>query len=414
MTDRKKADVVGDILANMANMADTEHADELSRSEHANSNTVIAITDQERPRVGLSANGRLQTLTAADRGKVPIARSSGTRKPVSRGVAAVTDVHDRRAHDISDESESDNEESFATFKTYMKSQLRQIKEAVFDGNASDWPDAQGFDASDGMAAHEGLPEEGEIFDTEPPGKRQKLSDDFLDSVLQEIGNEAPCGPPICDKLANIITAIGNQGINDAARSEKIKTMARPANCPLLSVARVNSEMWDVVRGDTRTRDVKFQRVSQSLVAGIVPVVQLANTMIESVNTSGNLPSRTVMIKQLTSAITLLMESKHDLDMRRRDFIRPDLQNDFRALCNQKNAVTDLLFGDELPKNIRDISELNRVTSRVQLRGATQFRGRARGSGFTRRAFRGRFLGRTYQRRGAFRQTASRGKATFQK
>ena len=247
------------------------------------------------------------------------------------------------------------------------------------------------------------------------GESKEDTDTLLDQLVQQVTSTAQCGPKIDSvQITSIIDAVGKSGMNDKARDDLVKATVRPENCPLLSVAKVNSELWELIRADTRARDAKLQHVLHTLLAGIVPVVNLTDAIITSVNTDAYMPSRTVMVKSLTQAITLLMQVKHEIDLKRRDFIRPDLQYEYKALCSQRNEVTDQLFGDDLQKSIKDIGEANRVTSRVQ-RGGYSFRGRGR-AGFSPRGrspgFRGRFLSRG-PRRGSYprNQGQSRGRGT---
>ena len=450
--EKRKADVVGDVLDNMADSVERVFGGEDPKSDPLprpigsfSSKEGESTTSRDQARSSL-----IETVTVSKDSSVVGKASARSINSPNMAVTSGSgfNIHTpfpSRRHDLSDEETpevGDQEwvtgfrKDFDMMKEQMKTfmnvcttfgqELKEIKSAMFD---YDWqPEGEGAhspydmdwnEAGTSGGSSSAAPEEGEIV--EPQEKRLKPNDDddFLDSLMKEVSLQVPSGPAVVEKLATVITAIGNYGIAEDKREKTIKASVRPDNCPLLSVARVNSELWDLVRGETRTRDAKMQRVSQSLVAGIVPVVQVADAMMASLREATNLPSRTIMVRQLATAITLLMDAKHDLDMRRREFIRPDLQNDFRVLCNQRNPVTESLFGDELSKNIKDITELNRVTSKVQVRGnAANFRGRMRGGAFFRgrpQAGRGRFLGRPYPRRGGFyRSNMNRGKATSQK
>ena len=246
---------------------------------------------------------------------------------------------------------------------------------------------------------------------QPPTKRARFDfDTLLDSLASEVNKDEQCGPPIHGKLADIIENLAKGGIAEEKRAEKIKAQHRPKNCPLMTCAYLNTELWDLVQVETRSRDARLQKVEQSMVAGLVPVINLANTMINSVVNNDKLPSRTSMIEMLTDSITLIMSSKHELDMRRRELIRPDLQTEFRGICNPKHPVTEYLFGSDLTQVIKDITETSRVTNKIRNNGQS-FRGRGRGSQFSRGrpfTYRGRFLGRSNPRRGRFR---GRGKPT---
>lgn len=41
---------------------------------------------------------------------------------------------------------------------------------------------------------------------------------------------------------------------------------------------------------------------------------------------------------------------------RRDFLRPELTKEFKTLCAVDNTVTSKLFGDDLDKKIKEITD----------------------------------------------------------
>ena len=51
-------------------------------------------------------------------------------------------------------------------------------------------------------------------------------------------------------------------------------------------------------------------------------------------------------------------------MRRKEMIKPDLHNDYKHLCSSSIEPTSLLFGDELPKQVKDLTKVNRVGKKV--------------------------------------------------
>ncbi len=75
-----------------------------------------------------------------------------------------------------------------------------------------------------------------------------------------------------------------------------------------------------------------------------------------------------------SRVALIGAASQELHVKRRDQIRPDLNTQFRQLCSPQVPVTSFLFGDDLPKTIKDISETNRVGVKVVNVGPPNARG----------------------------------------
>ena len=56
-------------------------------------------------------------------------------------------------------------------------------------------------------------------------------------------------------------------------------------------------------------------------------------------------------------MTSLAAAVFEMNMLRRDLIKPGLHEKFAALCKPSIAVTEYLFGNDLTKHIKDIDEV---------------------------------------------------------
>ena len=63
-------------------------------------------------------------------------------------------------------------------------------------------------------------------------------------------------------------------------------------------------------------------------------------------------------------------------MRRRDLIKPELNQGFKQLCSTNVPVTEELFGDDLHKQVKDISESHRVVGKIHRGRGYQSYGRS--------------------------------------
>ena len=70
-------------------------------------------------------------------------------------------------------------------------------------------------------------------------------------------------------------------------------------------------------------------------------------------------------RTLLDVISLLGYANCELIQRRRNMIRPDLNIQYQQICAEHVGFTDLLFGNDLPKQIQDISATNRVGQKRQ-------------------------------------------------
>ena len=67
---------------------------------------------------------------------------------------------------------------------------------------------------------------------------------------------------------------------------------------------------------------------------------------------------------LMDGVPLLANANQELNYRRRELMRPQLNANCRHLCRPSNRVTSLLFGNDLPKALKDISDTKRQSSKL--------------------------------------------------
>ena len=57
---------------------------------------------------------------------------------------------------------------------------------------------------------------------------------------------------------------------------------------------------------------------------------------------------------------LLGNALYEFSMKRREILKPEVAGRYKSLCRDSQPITTWLFGDELPKSIRDISQVKRM------------------------------------------------------
>ena len=64
------------------------------------------------------------------------------------------------------------------------------------------------------------------------------------------------------------------------------------------------------------------------------------------------------------AVILLANANTEVNLSRRERLKPELHPSYRYLCNPSNTITSQLFGDDLPKAVKDIAEANKISSKI--------------------------------------------------
>ena len=84
------------------------------------------------------------------------------------------------------------------------------------------------------------------------------------------------------------------------------------------------------------------------------------------------------------SLALLGHSINEVNLKRRELIKPDLNDPFKQLCSSQNPVTKMQFGDDLPKSGKEISETNKVGAKVSSKHPAQYHRHSRGPFFPHR------------------------------
>eukprot|EP00057_Strongylocentrotus_purpuratus_P015345 XP_011669819.1 PREDICTED: uncharacterized protein LOC105440909 [Strongylocentrotus purpuratus] len=161
------------------------------------------------------------------------------------------------------------------------------------------------------------------------------------------------GRPINGEIADAITYMMEQKMEDKSLAEAADKYPCPENCDLLDVPKVNNTIWERMSTSFRSRDFKLQNVQKSLTKGICA---FANTLDPA-----------TMTDQQQDALALLCDANFSVNSLRKDFIKPEVHNDSRQFCKPSNKVTKFLFGDNLGKQVKDLQDQLKVTEGVMMR-----------------------------------------------
>jgi hypothetical protein len=75
----------------------------------------------------------------------------------------------------------------------------------------------------------------------------------------------------------------------------------------------------------------------------------------------------LFLSMLADAVTFLGHASYLTSLKRKDMLKPDIAKPYQAVCSKSQAITSYLFGDELPKHIKEIGEVNKISRRVTSR-----------------------------------------------
>lgn len=180
------------------------------------------------------------------------------------------------------------------------------------------------------------------------------SDDLLDDYSKALQLEDKVGDAIQGPLATLLSNMLSKKVDEGALNQKGDQFPRPANVPEIVTPTVNPEIWGQIQKTTRSRDIKLQKVQGANIKGLSALAKLANTLMEA-KKSKKAISTTECLRICLDAFALFAHANQEINQRRREVIKPDLNARFKDLAKNQ-PVTDKLFGDELSQQVKDINE----------------------------------------------------------
>ena len=164
------------------------------------------------------------------------------------------------------------------------------------------------------------------------------------------------------ELSQLVKELLSKGMNREARDDLIDKFPTPSNCNRLDIVRVNPEIFNSVREEIKTDDVMLQKAQKPLLKGIAAVARILDYYMKAEKGKKPLPTSESVMKTLSDSISLLSDASHKIDFRRRTLFKGDIRTEYRLLCRDQNPVEEeLLFGTELGKSVKDLTEASKVT-----------------------------------------------------
>lgn len=234
-----------------------------------------------------------------------------------------------------------------------------------------------------------------------PNPNGHQNDAFLGAIAQDYDLDTDIfGGPINENLTTILKSIWAKAMSE----DKLKTLCdkflTPENCQCITSTKINPELWSKLSTNCRSNNIRSQRVQSRTVKGLLALTILMDKMLTAKNQNLQ-PDLEEWLRLGLDSFALVTTGNQELNQRRKDQIKPELNHKFKALCSPQLPVTDLLFGD-IQKSIKDISEGDKLSNLAGYQ--TPSRGRGRGC-FPR----GR--GRGFRQSFGYRQSFGRGRGS---
>ena len=71
-----------------------------------------------------------------------------------------------------------------------------------------------------------------------------------------------------------------------------------------------------------------------------------------------------LIDDCNDALALMGHANKQINLTRKDFLRPELNREYSHLCNHNRPYTQYLFGDDVSKSAREIEDCSKISNRM--------------------------------------------------
>lgn len=162
--------------------------------------------------------------------------------------------------------------------------------------------------------------------------------------------EPEFGADLQSNVADSFSKLATTVLPKEKFDEMKKKLLTPQNCKQLGVPRVNQEIWTVLSPRAKQVDYQSQQMQCILSSSTVALAQLAEKIMQN---SKKLPTELSqdLLKLAVQAATFNSKLSQDINLKRKQDIKPCLSSDIMAVCNTP-STPDFLFGDNVCETIK--------------------------------------------------------------
>ena len=185
------------------------------------------------------------------------------------------------------------------------------------------------------------------------------NEELLAQIDGAYGHLDETGPPISERLANVVAKKITTDYDLDQRKEILSKYKTPQNCDELYVPRINPEIWEKLKPFARKKDIKVS-VLQDILVKVTSAISLVTDDLLQSRERKLKPNYQVLISRLIDSVALLGHANKELSFKRKEALRPHLSSDFKPACSRNFKPEKYLFGNDLAKTLQQIKATSQV------------------------------------------------------
>lgn len=176
----------------------------------------------------------------------------------------------------------------------------------------------------------------------------------LCAAAQKFGLDNKQGQPLSTEMAANMTFVLRNKLDAKKVGEVMDSYETPSNCSALHITKLNEEVLEKLPSHARSLDIRIATKVQK------PFIKGLTALATAIDELGDSDMDMELKKKLDDALLLLAHSNFELNEGRKEYLKPSLPDDFKKLG--KKPATELLFGDDVPKQLKEVKDIQRATS----------------------------------------------------
>ena len=263
----------------------------------------------------------------------------------------------KRPREGSDDSEHESQSESDT------STIESVKKRRRRTNSDDDISLYAGDSADDVASLKSSFQTSQVANDNGREKHADGISQVLDDLAKSFGDESgDKSPDIQPKLAEIVTKRWGSKLPPEKLKGLIEKYHTPGNCPSLVCKKVNPQIWNTLSQGTKKADVHLYNLQETIVTAVFASLQTTSALL-----SKDLGAdHTQLMAQAIDSLAMLAHAYAQLTQLRKNQIRPALKPEYSAICSlEENKESMFLFGDDLPKVLKEAKESSNISSSLK-------------------------------------------------
>ena len=166
-----------------------------------------------------------------------------------------------------------------------------------------------------------------------------------------------------DKLSKLVKDKFQTEYTVEQRKEILQKYKVPSNCNELFVPKVNSEIWTKLNANSKRSDIRTSVLQNTLVKVLSAIIVTVNDLL-SHREKKTSPDYKTLIPKLTDSVTFIGHVHKELSFKRRDAIRPFLNQELKQAYSRTLKPGKFLFGEDFPKALQELKTTNKLMTSI--------------------------------------------------